>query len=170
MTQRRQAPSSWTEAFWALADQSGGAEACWPWLGTPQKRGYGAVRIAGQVFVASRVALEISLGRPIREGHVACHTCDNPPCVNPAHLFEGSQADNMYDAAAKGRLWQHAVSARLTSEEVQEALDLRRAGWSNARIGDRFGVSRESIRRLCAAMGETTVRVPIADDDRTAVS
>jgi len=59
-----------------------------------RKRGHG---------LANRLALELRLGRPLRPGMCALHTCDNPPCCNAEHLFEGTRADNNLDRARKGR-------------------------------------------------------------------
>lgn len=57
----------------------------------------------GKIQKVSRLVLEQKLKRPIKKGYKACHTCDNPPCCNPTHLFEGTDADNMADRNAKGR-------------------------------------------------------------------
>ena len=86
--------------FWAKVDTSGGFDACWPWTGARNgRRGYGSFDHAG----AHRFALELKLGRPLAFGMFACHTCDNPPCCNPLHLFEGTHQDNVDDRQAKGR-------------------------------------------------------------------
>jgi hypothetical protein len=89
--------------FWAKVDTSGGVDACWPWLARRSARGYGQFWIRGTNTSATRAALELKLGRPLSDDEQACHTCDNPPCVNPTHLFAGSAQDNMDDRATKGR-------------------------------------------------------------------
>lgn len=81
---------------------------------------YGLVRWAGKGYFAHRVAYEHFNG-PIAEGFLVCHTCDNPPCCNPKHLFQGTQQDNHDDASRKGRTTQGEKSARakLTSDHVK---------------------------------------------------
>lgn len=85
---------------------------CWPWTGAKNTDGYGVVR--GDVewpdstrkqplLLAHRVALSLALGRPIREGMFANHHCDNPGCVRPRHLYEGTSQDNVNDMNERGR-------------------------------------------------------------------
>jgi hypothetical protein len=98
--------------FWAKVDRSGGPDACWLWLGSHQKKtGYGSVTYHGKPMLAHRVAWIITNGL-IPDGLKACHTCDvRYPlhdrtyrlCCNPAHIFLGTQNDNMQDMVAKGR-------------------------------------------------------------------
>lgn len=71
---------------------------CWDWLGQRSQEGYGRL---GEVF-AHRLAYEAFRG-PIPPGMYVCHTCDNPPCCNPDHLFIGTNADNVRDSMSKGR-------------------------------------------------------------------
>ena len=95
--------------FWDRMDRSGGPTACWPWRGAIQTRskqghgGYGWFSRGGKVRYAHRHALELTIGRVLEPGEVAMHSCDNPPCCNPAHLRAGTQGDNLRDMAAKGR-------------------------------------------------------------------
>lgn len=80
---------------------------CWLWDGSIDRRGYGQLRIVSAsgkncLVYATHVSLAIH-DRPVVDGMCACHRCDNPICVNPDHLFVGSQHDNMRDCMAKGR-------------------------------------------------------------------
>lgn len=86
---------------------------CWPWTAATDPKGYGRFGIGpgsdNRVFFAHRVALAV-VGVVPPDDLMACHSCDNPPCCNPSHLFLGTQADNQADMAAKGR--NHAPACR----------------------------------------------------------
>lgn len=86
--------------FWLRVDRSGD---CWRWTGTHKATGYGRLSWGGRrAAPAHRVAWELTHG-VIPDGVHVLHRCDNPTCVNPAHLFLGTHADNMSDRREKGR-------------------------------------------------------------------
>lgn len=101
---------SLAERFWARVDRRG-ADECWPWTGArvdgrkPYAKRYGVLRRGAtdgcRRVTAHRLAYELLVG-PIPAGLHVLHTCDNPPCCNPAHLWIGTHADNMADRKAKG--------------------------------------------------------------------
>lgn len=83
--------------FWKNIIQNG--DNCWPWIGQKTKRGYGIFRSRGRNVIASRLML---FGpREDQHSQLALHKCDNPNCVNPKHLFMGTQKQNMQDFSRK---------------------------------------------------------------------
>lgn len=85
--------------FWAKVDKSGD---CWLWKASLKPSGYGHFNVAGKSVRAHRLAYQLSIG-PIPDGKMLCHSCDNPQCVNPAHLTPGTNSENQQDSLAKGR-------------------------------------------------------------------
>lgn len=91
--------------FWANVLRGADNE-CWEWQGVRMRTAfpYGRIGQGHNVLLAHRVSWELHNG-PILDGLFVLHHCDNPPCVNPAHLFLGTHGDNMRDMASKGRQW-----------------------------------------------------------------
>jgi hypothetical protein len=126
--------------FWSWVDQSAGPEACWPWLGKHQTRGYGRYRLGGRSHFAHRKALALVAGDPPSAGLLALHSCDNPPCCNPAHLRWGTPADNQADRRQRGR----DRSGRAKIDPV-DLMRLRGEGLSYSELAAHFGVDQANI-------------------------
>lgn len=124
-------PKTKAERFWGKVARGDG---CWEWTGRRHRQGYGVFWVGRTPHLAHRVAYELAAG-PVPAGLCVCHRCDNPPCVNPAHLFVGTQLENMADMKAKGR-----GHAAFTKEDVEEIRRLQDAGLTQKEIAGRFGV------------------------------
>ena len=144
--------------FWSKVDQSGGPDACWNWTDRCI-RGYGHLQLGrGTKIRAHRFSWELHFGS-IPEGLFVCHTCDNPSCCNPSHLFLGTVQDNTADMVEKGRQARGTKhhNAALTEDDVRRILSLPKTG-SNARaLSEELGVSRTSIYNIWA--GKTWAHV-----------
>jgi hypothetical protein len=90
------------QKFWAKVDRRGDHE-CWPWTGRRNHKAYGRLRIDGRGRPAQQIAWEVANKMPFPAGKMGCHTCDNPPCCNPAHIWPGTALENQIDCVAKGR-------------------------------------------------------------------
>lgn len=135
--------------FWARVDQSGGNDACWPWLGCKMPNGYGKVGRRGKTWLAHRYAYQY-----YRDSWQAdlcvCHICDNRICCNPAHLFVGTQNDNLADMTAKGHRprGDTHVNAKLSAEKVTRIRRFAYKGVSGKALANVFGVSRSVISNV----------------------
>ncbi len=151
--------------FWSKVDISAGPDSCWPWLTFCDKDGYGVFMDTSQKNVrAHRFSWQLAHpDKPIPDGMFVCHNCpdgDNEKCVNPAHLWLGTNTDNQQDASRKGQLAfgtrngrytkpettkrgeQHGMS-KLTEAAVRE---IRQSNEPSALIAARFGLKGRAVR------------------------
>ena len=134
------------QRFWAFVERT---TTCWLWKGERTERGYGKFRHAGKNKRAHRVSWEMHYG-PIPKGMCVLHSCDNPPCIRPKHLFLGTRKDNTWDAIRKGRATTTYMPgegnryAKLSRLNVLYMRKLRKLRWTYARIGAAFGVTESA--------------------------
>lgn len=118
---------------------------CWLWTGTVDQNGYGMMTLGGvRGLRAHRVAWMIANG-PIPSGLFICHRCDNPACVNPAHLFAGTHRDNMKDKAAKGRA---CSPTRLRPADVLAIREAVERGDLQRVVAARYGVHAVTVGKI----------------------
>lgn len=135
---------------WSISDAG-----CWEWNGSRnnQRGGYGQLNFRGKIKMVHRLAYELWVG-PIPQGKIVCHSCDNPPCINPEHLFIGTHADNAQDKVKKGRARGGSLRgekcpwAKLTQVDVNSVREALSDGQSLTSIGRRFGVTKQAIAAI----------------------
>jgi HNH endonuclease len=140
-----------SDRFWEKVDKS---TDCWPWTGATQAFGYGkfVVTKGSSPVGAHRLSYEMEVGS-IPEGMQVLHRCDNPACVNPAHLFLGTQADNIRDMRAKGR-WKYKPrnqsgernpNAILSDAEVKAMLKDLSDGGRPVSVARKYGIQYRTL-------------------------
>lgn len=137
------------ERFWSDVKKSE-PEECWPWTAGSNSDGYGTVSINGEVRMAHRVSYTLEHSAPGDQW--VLHTCDNPSCVNPNHLYLGSPSDNLQDAWDRDRReadGEANPNSKLTELEV---LDIRgRADEEkHGDLADEFGVSISTVHMIAS--------------------
>lgn len=117
---------------------------CWLWLGPREAQGYGTLKVDGVTHKAHRVALSLT-GVTVAPGDAVLHSCDNPPCVNPAHLRVGTWRDNAKDRDVRLRNGR----SKLSPEQVRRIRTLYATGeHTQAELGSLFGVTFQTISRV----------------------
>lgn len=130
-------------SFLAKVDNSRDENKCWPWKASKLSNGYGQLTIKQMHFLAHRISWFIYCGR-IPSGLNVLHKCDNPSCVNPNHLFLGTQKENMKDKVDKGRAYtgihkgEKNPANKLTADDVR---DMRSKNGTLKEIAKEYGVS-----------------------------
>lgn len=152
-------PANTPDVLWSKVDKRGEDE-CWNWMGYKNEDGYGRVQIKEWAYFAHRVIFDlvnpgiIKLNAPksYDETGFLLHTCDNPSCCNPKHLWVGTHAQNMADKVAKNRQKKFPTDTgprcKLTMQQAREARKLRKEGIPTRELARRFGVSLPSMKTL----------------------
>jgi len=157
-------------AFLSFVDSSGGPDACWPWQGCCNRDGYGAYEVKGKYIGAHRMAYQLKFG-PIDKGVQVNHNCPNgdlPSCCNPAHLWLGTQHENILDMERKGRArhpkgdehgkrlhpelvlrGEKCNLSKLTESDVLEIRSLFTAGnYSQPAIAEKFSITQQCVSSI----------------------
>lgn len=127
---------------------------CWIWLGAKKPSGYGNIFLNGKYDVAHRVSFKAFKGS-IPDGYFVCHSCDNPSCINPAHLFLGTPLDNSLDMRGKNRAPKHfagGITSWLSKLDDDKVLAIRKRRLEGARLNElsiAFNVSMATISMIC---------------------
>ena len=125
---------------------------CHEWQGAATRGGYARRTINNKGVQLSRLILEQKLGHKLAPGMKALHTCDNPHCINPEHLWEGTQRDNMQDCSRKGRFpirsGSRANSSKLKEDIVLHIRELLSTGWLLREIAKEFSISISNVSMI----------------------
>lgn len=149
--------------FWSYVDRNADAE-CWIWRGDRSRFGHGRFLFLGNRTQAHRYAYELTHG-PLSDAAILCHKCDVPGCVNPSHMFVGTQKDNIQDSVRKGRWptgrahWcsrmpelvrrgERAGSSKLSEDQVAEIYRLCCAGSSYTSVAALFGINNTTAAQI----------------------
>lgn len=157
-------PEQWFESVWNRVEKT---ETCWLWRGQLDRDGYGMCYVPSVQVVrkAHRVIYEMMSSFQIPDGTIACHQCDNPPCVRPSHIVWGDHKDNMADKRSRRREARGAnhgtrtkpasiprganhYKARLSPSLVEEIEQLAAQGWTGRAIAAKFNLGRSSVSRV----------------------
>lgn len=142
--------------FWGKVKKS---SYCWEWVGTKCSSGYGSLRIVdpktgrSTMVGAHRLAWEMHNGA-IQDGMHVCHSCDNPACVNPDHLWLGTHADNMNDRNRKGRAkggtakGSAASQAKLMAADIMAIRQLASSGYLQKDLASAWGVHKATVNDI----------------------
>jgi hypothetical protein len=170
---RRKVLPSILDSLLSKADISAGPDGCWTWIACRNAKGYGRLTINGSGFLAHRLSYEAHVG-PVPGQMCICHRCDNPPCINPAHLFLGTQADNSADMVAKGRATrarnEKSGMAKLSDGQVAEMRRRRVAGESCESIAIAFDVSAPHVSRVTRGLRRPGEDVDLVDSANAATA
>lgn len=127
-------------------------DGCWEWTRITNGDGYGQLCVAGRMVYAHRLAYQLGVGE-IPEGMHILHSCDNPRCINPAHLSAGTRSENMKECSERGRAkipkpikrGEENGASKLRDVDVRSIRRLLAKGLTQQSIADRFGVTQRAI-------------------------
>lgn len=159
---RRRTDDEFRSSFWSKVDQRG---ACWLWKGTMTQKGYGSffARLNERTYWRAHRYCWALLKGPIPSGMQICHSCDNRWCVNPEHLYVGTNQDNVNDRNQRGRtaLGERARHAKLTEPQV---IEIKLSDKPDALLARQYEVDQSAITKI--RNGDNWKHVQVDTGDR----
>lgn len=139
------------ERFWDKVER-GGTDECWPFTGSLDRKGYGGFWVSRErgIVPAHVFAVELTTGERCPSGMEGCHRCDNPPCVNPSHVYYGTRKQNVDDMYRRGRarIGERAANAKLTTDQVVDIRTRFAAGENGATLRAEYGLSSGHLSHI----------------------
>ena len=141
-----------TQRFWAKVDKRGDAE-CWPWLGGTKASGRGVFWEClggnkGKFHAAPKVVVFLAPGTLPELNQGVLHSCDNPNCVNPAHLRYGTQKENINDAIVRGRYKKPPARSKIDSTQAHEIRSAWILGVKGTALAELFGLTKQGVYEI----------------------
>ncbi len=148
------------ERFWSKVNKTESIDDCWEWNASGRGKGYGSIKYDGKIIDAHRLSWMMTNNKfDLTKDDFICHKCDNPPCVNPNHLFLGNHSVNMKDAYDKGRthpelnlteefrfkLGCKPANSALVESQILEIKQLLLNGEKVGKIAKLFNISRYKV-------------------------
>ena len=143
--------------FWKKVDKKGEFE-CWEWIACKDKNGYGLFGVDKKLYKSHRISWILENGEIPKDDSFnktlyVLHKCDNPGCVNPNHLFLGTNKDNMIDMVKKGRNYISSGEKNGMSKKIeQEVLEIRQKYltglYTQKELSEEYSISRAQIQRI----------------------
>jgi hypothetical protein len=150
--------------FWVSVDQAGPDE-CWPWVGYSDADGYGQFFFEGRMRPAHELALTFTTGERRGTGLDTCHSCNNPPCCNPAHLRFDTRASNVADSISAGT--HKAGPGKLTPDVVRIIRERRANGARQQDLADQYGVTNGMVSQIVRGLRWPSAPGPIQNERTT---
>lgn len=146
-------PADVVARFWDNVDKRG-PDDCWLWKGSKNDTGYGGMTYGGRRRRATHISYEIDKGTPFPTGMLARHTCDNPPCVNPAHILPGTDRDNVRDMLQRRRHHYQKKTHCIHGHPLEgDNLMMLRNNWRRCRTCHRADLKRYKQKRKALRHG-----------------